>query len=138
MGRATGSGYILKRNIATNADAGTGFTASVTFGSLVLALPGHLVDVESILIEHGAVGTYPTVSILPSEISGTFVALPDPVDEPPSLPASTTVIAKRHYLKAIAGPTPAWMRHMQLKLSWPAENAANELLSFAICRKSTR
>ncbi|MFB3923830.1 MAG: hypothetical protein ACE145_19065, partial [Terriglobia bacterium] len=132
IGRKTAAQYIMKRNLSANTDDGTAFSAWLTFGSFMLAPPGHMVDVESVLIERAAVGSQPVISILPNEISGTFTILPNPVDEPPMLGASTSIVAKRYYLQAVQTPMPSWMRHMQLKLEWPAENAANELLGLAV------
>jgi hypothetical protein len=132
MGKTIAAQYIYQRDLTVSADDSTPFSPYLTFGSLMLAPPTHLADVASVLIERTAAGTQPTVAILPNEISGSFITLPDPVDEPPQLPATTTVIAKRYYLKAAATPIPEKMRHLQLKLTWATEAAANELYGFAV------
>ncbi|MFB3923684.1 MAG: hypothetical protein ACE145_18315, partial [Terriglobia bacterium] len=133
IGRKTAAQYIMKRDLSANTDDGTAFSAWLTFGSFMLAPPGHLVAVESVLVEANAAGSYPILSFLPNKISGTFAVLPDPVDEPPELPTvAGSVIAKRHYLQSNQVGVPCWLRHMQVKLEWPAENAANELLGLAV------
>jgi hypothetical protein len=108
------------------------YSAYATIGTLVIAPLGTTTPLGAVLIERVATGSDATVSVLLNEISGTFVALPNPVSDPPLLPASATVIAKRHYLKTAAKPLPEGVRHLQVKISFAAENAKNELLGFAL------
>jgi hypothetical protein len=133
-GRTTGSGFILARDTTTYQDDGVGYTWNVVFGSLVLAPPGQLAKVESVLAQVMPVGTYPTVSVLLNEISGKFVALPNPVSEPPRLSAnpSTSLIQNRHYFKAAQVPLTNQIQHMQIKISFPAENVRSEILGIGI------
>lgn len=130
VGRGAGSGYILKRDTSLHTDDGSNFSAFLTFGSFMLAAPGKTVSVDSILLERTSAGSQPTVAILPNEISGSFTTLTNPVDEPPELPASSSIIAKRYYLKT--ANIPQIMRHLQVKFSFAAENAKNEVLGLGI------
>jgi hypothetical protein len=131
-GRASGSGFILSRDLTAFQDDGTSFTAYATIGSLLLAPPGTHLFVDSVLLERMPLGTDLTVSVLMNEVSGTFTALPSPVPEPPELPATTSVIAWRHYLKSAGTMLPQFARHMQVKVSFPTEAFANEVLGLAI------
>jgi hypothetical protein len=85
-----------------------------------------------VLTEVSPVGTYPTIAVLLNEVSGSFTTLPNPVADPPLLVASTTVLMKRHDLKAAQTPLPQDIRHMQVKVSWIAENFKNEFLGLGI------
>jgi hypothetical protein len=122
------NGTVLTRDYNTFADNGTAYSAFATIGSLVLAKPGQLALLDSIVIELKQVGSVPNVSLLLDEISGTFEQLPQSVDDPPNLPPpSQTVMAKRWYLSQ--GKTSAFCRHIQLKMNWSAEAAKNEVLT---------
>lgn len=131
-GRTAGSGYILSRTPGTFQDDGTNYTGFFTVGSLVLAPPRKTARVDSVLIEAMPVGTYPTVAVLLDEISGSFTTLPNPVPDPPKLTASTTILTKRHDLKAAQTPLPQDIRHMQIKISFVAENYKNEITGLGV------
>lgn len=131
-GRTAGLGYILGRSTATFQDDGASYHAWATAGSLVLSPPGQAAMVESVMCECSATGSYPTVSILPNEVSGAFTVLSGPVPDPPTLPASTTVLTKRHYLKAAQTPIPQKVRHLQVKFDFGTEATKQELYGFAI------
>jgi hypothetical protein len=134
LGRPTASGYILGRDTTVFSDDGTAYPAWATVGSLVLSPPGEVAKIDAVLLEMMPNGTYPTVSVLLNEVSGSFVPLPNPVPDPPELSASpsTTLLMKRHYLKAAQTPLPQLVRHMQVKFTFATEAAANELLGLAI------
>jgi hypothetical protein len=131
-GRTAGSGFILGRNLAAFNDDGTTYSGFITVGSLILAPPGKVSHVDMVLTETMPIGTYPTVAVLLDEISGTFTALPNPVADPPKLVASSTVLMKRHWLKAAQTPLPQDIRHLQVKVSFIAEDARNEILGLGI------
>ena len=132
MGRTAGSGYILNRDTTVFSDDGTAFSANVVVGSLIVAPPREVTVISSVVLEAMPVGTYPTVSVLLNEISGTFTALPNPVPDPAQLAASTTVLMKRHDLKAAQTPLPQHVRHLQVKIAFAAEAAQNEVLGLAV------
>ncbi len=128
----TGSGNILKRDLTTNADNGTAYTAYGIIGSIVLANPGQIAEVESIIVDSMATGTRPSISVLMDEISGTFNSIEHYEDDPAQLPPSATTYNQRFYVMDVANDVPALCRHMQIRWDWPAENAANEILSMTI------
>jgi hypothetical protein len=132
MAAPPSTGHIMRRTPGTFLDDGSTYAGFFTVGSLVLAPPRKTAKIESILAEVVPVGTYPTISVLLNEVSGTFTALPNPVADPPLLAASTTLLMKRHDLRAAQTPLPLEVRHLQIKVSWPAENFKNELTGLGI------
>jgi hypothetical protein len=131
-GRASGSSYILHRDVTTYQDDGGTFTAYATVGALVTSPPGSTAKFGSVIVEAQAVGTYPTVNILANEVSAPFVVLPNPVPDPPGLPASTTFWMRRHYLRSAQTPIPEAFRFVFVKIAFVAENAANEITGLAL------
>lgn len=138
VGRATGAGYLLFRDVTTYADDGSNYSGFATFGSITVAPPRQTMEMHSVLIQAAAVGSYPTVSVILNEITdignfpATFVALPNPVPDPPKLPQSLSLWTKRHDLKSAQAPLPQLVQHLQMKVSFATENAASELLGFGI------
>jgi hypothetical protein len=97
----------------------------------VLAQPGTQAAVEYIVTETTAQGSQPTVGILVDEITGNFTTLEKLTKkDPPNLPASLTAPSQRAW--AMQSGKPIGCRHIQVQLSWPAENFANELLTYTI------
>lgn len=129
---ATTGNHILARTPGTFLDDGSTYTGFFTVGSLIIAPPGKTAHIDMILLDTQPVGTYPTVSVLLDEISGTFTALPNPVADPPKLVASTTVIMRRHYLKAATAPLAQDIRHLQVRLDFIAENFKSEILGLGV------
>lgn len=125
------SGQILARDTSVSTDNGTSFAADATVGSIVLAQPGACAEIDFITTESELIGSDVTVSILAGEISGTFESLQVAQDDPTFLPPSLSLYTSRWYFNQLL-KTPGWMRHMQVKFSWPAEDAANELLTYTI------
>jgi hypothetical protein len=132
LGRFTDFGYIFYRDLTNWQDDSSSFSAYATIGTIVLAPLGSTVNLGAVAIERKSFGSDPTVSVLLNEISGSFTSLLNPVSDPPLLPASSTVVAKRHYLKGAASPLPQLVRHLQAKITFTSENAKNELLGFAL------
>lgn len=138
MGRPTGSGFALERDLTTWTDDGTAYTASATIGSLTIAPPRHVANLASVLLQAAAAGTYPTLSVMLNEIvdnsilPATFTALPNPVPDPPQLPQSLSLLTKRHDLKAATVPLPTHVQHLQIKLDFIAEAFANEIYGFGL------
>jgi hypothetical protein len=131
-GRTSASGHILARTPGTFLDDGSSYTGFFTVGSIVVAPPRKTALVESILVEAPPVGTYPTVAVLLDEISGSFTTLPNPVADPPKLVASSTVLMKRHDLKAAQSPLPQMIRHLQIKVSFASENYKSEIYGLGV------
>jgi hypothetical protein len=132
-GATTGSSYIRGRNLLSWTDDGIGtYPCNVTVGSITVGGPGTKEVVAGVGISATAIGTYPTIGVLLNEISGTFNILPNPVPEPTELPASKTISRMRHYLKACQTPLPQQVEHMQVNISFPAENYQAEILDLAL------
>lgn len=138
MGRPAGSLFILERDLTTYQDDGSSYSGFGTFGSITVAPLRKVAHISSVLLQTSSAGTYPTVAVMLNEVTdtgtapATFTTLPNPVPDPPLLPASTSVRSKRHDFKAAGSPLPEYVQHMQLKVTFPAENAANELYGFGI------
>lgn len=138
IGRPTGGGYLLARDVTTYADDGSPYTAFLTLGSLTVAPLRQVMTMQSVLAQLMAVGSYPTVSVMLNEVTdlsnrpATFTALPNPVPDPPQLPQSLSLWTKRHDLKSAQVPLPQYVQHLQIKMSFAAENAASELLGFGV------
>jgi hypothetical protein len=124
------SGPILKRDLATNSDNGTPYTAFATAGSIVMAVPGQLAAPVFVATDEIAVGGPVSVSVLLGEISGEFTTLTNPVNDPPGFPAPASLYTNRWYLSSTGAAQEC--RHMQVKFTWGAVNAPNELLSFTL------
>lgn len=133
-GRATGSGRILYRDLTNFQDDGTSYPLYASIGQLVIAPLGTTVILDSVSIERTPVGSSAAVAVMLQEINGTFVNLPNPVSDPPLLPASTSIITQRHHLKAAQTPLPQQVRHLQARITFPSENVQNELLGFALLK----
>jgi len=125
------SGPVLVRDINTFSDNGTDFAWSATIGSIMLALPSKLAATESITTEMiAAVSAQCGIGVLLDEISGVFETLTYTANDPPQLPASSSVLAKRFYLST--GPIPPICRHIQIKLTGAVAHTKDELLSLTI------
>lgn len=139
VGRDTGAGYILKRDLTLYTDDSLAYHAFATVGSLVVAPPRQTTLIESVLIQATFIGTYPTISVLVNEIAdvgifpSTFVTLPNPVNDPWNLPPQRSIFQKRHDFKAnTVGPLPQVVQHMQVKVDFGMDTVANELLGLGL------
>lgn len=136
LGSTSGAQFIGGRNTSSWTDDGGTYTCSATVGSIIVGQPGSKNTIEALCINATRTGSYPTVGILTNEISGAFATLPNPTPEPPNLPESQTIYTRRHYLKAgtyPAGQTiPQMIQHMQIKISFAAENFQGELLGLGV------
>lgn len=133
-GRASGSGFILNRDLTNFQDDGQNYPCYADVGQLVIAPLGSTVLLDSVSVERMPVGSAAVVSVMLQEINGTFTELPNPVSDPPLLKASTTIISQRHYLKAAQAPLPQQVRHLRVRVAFPSENAKNELLGLALLK----
>lgn len=142
-GRPAGvsSGAILQRDLTKTTDAAQGpgdngalYAAFATIGSVVLTHPSELAMILFITTEATAAGSHPTVSVILDEISPSiavpFVSLGAYVPDPPVLVAAQTIYNDRFYISQTR--LPAVCRHLQMRLDWPAEAAANELLTWSV------
>jgi hypothetical protein len=130
VGPGVTPGPILKRDATVNRDNGVAFAAFATIGSITLAEPGELAELLFITLDSMKVGKRPTLGLLLGEISGTFSKAYRSRQDPPALPPSSTIYNDRYYMAQNQQPT--YCRHFQLKISWVAEDAHNELLAYTI------
>jgi hypothetical protein len=130
IGPPASGGPILMRDLTQNTDAGVPFPVSTRFGSVVVAQPGELAALAWMTLEATMAGTAPALSVLLSEVNGTFESVPRSRQDPPNLPPSQSLYSNRHSL--MQNQMPTWCRHFQFDIDWPAEDAANELLTFTI------
>jgi hypothetical protein len=134
IGPGPAGGPIRMRDLTTNTDLGVPFTAHATFGSIVLAHPGELAALAFVTLEAKKIGSRAALSVLLGEIYGTpaapFETLGRTRQDPTNLPPSNTLYSDRYHF--MQSQNPAWCRHFQMDIAWPAEDAANELLTFTI------
>lgn len=132
--RPTGSGNLLGRSTTSFLDGATTYSGFGTIGSLVLSPPGtnKAVSINNIVLEYPNTGTDLTLDVLPNEISGSFTNIPFQAPDPWQLPASTTVKMRRHDWKGIQTPLANLIKHIQVRISFPAANTADELVYLGI------
>jgi hypothetical protein len=130
-------GPIMMRDPTVNTDNGTPYNAWAHLGNIVLAPSGKLAGLAWVGIESVAQGTATNLAVMLDEIqeilgskSAYFAPVPRSRQDPPNLPPSVSVYSNRHSL--LQGQKPVWCKSLQMMFYWPAEDAANELLTFTI------
>jgi hypothetical protein len=131
------TGQILMRDTTVSTDDGAMFDAYADIGNIVLAHTGQLAGLAWIALESEAVGTATKVSVMldeTKEITGSqsakFSPVPRTRQDPPNSPPSETIYSNRHSL--LQDQKPVWCKSLKMRLEWPAEDAANELDTYAI------
>lgn len=124
------SGPILYRDPTVNKDNGVAFAWSGTIGTLALAQPGQMAEVEFLTTICKNVGSHPAVSILIDELSGPFEGLNRNTQDPPRKFASKTLMMDRFC--TVVSNQPAKFMYAQIKISFPAEDARNEVLAYSM------
>ena len=129
----SGTGPILKRDKTVNTDNGTTFSWYATFGSIVLAHPNEVAMIQSVVVDSVMTGSHPWVTVWFDEInsSGVNYTYTDYVNDPYTAFESTTTYADRFYMSDEPEAV-AICRHLQLAVNFPAEDAANTVLSTTI------
>lgn len=130
LSSGTTAGPILQRDRTKNTDNGAVFPVETVFGSIVLAQPGQLAALSFVTLESVRLGTRAELALLLGEISGVFEPLNRTRQDPTNLPPSSTLYSDRYHFAQ--NQKEAWCRHFQMSVSWIAEDAANELLTFTI------
>ena len=136
----TGTGPVLVRDLGTftdfmNFSAPTEpYTWTATVGSVVLANSGELAEAESITVDMNATGNAcASVEVLFDEINDGMVAftnVPSPVNDPPQLGTSKSVLSERYYISPSG--VPPLCKHMQIKLNGGATPTADEMLALTV------
>jgi hypothetical protein len=134
---AGSTGPILMRDTTVNTDNGTPYPCSTDVGNIVLAHTGQLAGLAWIALESEAVGTATEVSVMLDETkektgsqSAKFTPVPRTRQDPPNAPPSETIFSNRHSL--LQNQKLVWCKSLKMRLEWPAEDAANELDTYAI------
>lgn len=129
-------GKICARSLTNFVDAsGSTYTAFGTFGSIEVAgMSSPTAEIHNVALRTTAAGSKPSVGILQNATAGTFSSVPYSSSIPSKLDGnnSTQNIRQSQYDLSVASPALAYnqFNHVQLKVSWPAENALNELIAF--------
>jgi len=126
----TTDGPVLYRDKNTHTDNGNAYAVMTRFGAVVLAVPGQLAALNFITLESVKLGTRASLSLLLGELGGTFESLKRTRQDPTNLPPSESLYSDRYHFAQ--NQKTAWCRHFQMKVEWPAEDVANELLTFTI------
>lgn len=128
----TSEGPILQRDYTwqTFTDNGETYPCMTRFGAIVLAVPGQLAAINFVTLETTRTGSRTAMSLLLGEMSGRFEPLYRTRQDPPILPPSASLYADRYHF--MQNQQAAWCRYFQMQLEWPAEAAANELLTYTI------
>jgi hypothetical protein len=124
------AGQILQRDTSVNTDNAATFVWSATIGSIMMAQHGQVAELDFIGVDSMRVGTPATVSLLLGEVSGTFDDMYPTANDPPLLPQSTTLYSDRYHMDQTQSHS--FCRHFQIKFSFAAEDAYNELLSYTV------
>lgn len=128
------SGPILQRDETVNTDNGVTFPWYPIIGSIVLAQPGQVAEIAFFTLESVRTGSRPTVGVLLGEIGGQnglgFETLVHSRQDPVNLPPSNTLFSDRYYM--MQNQNTVICRHLQIRIDFPAEDAANELLTYTI------
>lgn len=131
---ASGTGPTLNRDLSIWLDNGETYQANAVIGSAVLAQPGQVAVVSFVTTESVRTGTPLVLGLLIDEalpyFTGSFDILKVWENDPPGLKPSRSFYSQRFYLSEMKEE--AVCRHMQIKVIWAAENAANELTSLTI------
>jgi hypothetical protein len=128
------SQFILQRDFSTYEDNTTPYTCYVTIGSINFVDPGQIAGLTFTNIRAIRVGSAPTVSYLLNEITGSFTTFPDAQAYPWQIYGATgqptSLYSNAYYFRDTGAP--ALAEHGQIKIAFPAENFANEVLSMTI------
>jgi hypothetical protein len=132
-------GKICSRSLTSFVDgaAASTYSAFGTFGSIEVAgMASPTANLRNVALRTTGTGSRPTVGILQNATSGTFSTVPYSSSIPPRLDSNnnTQNIPQLQYDLSTASPKIAYnqFNHVQLKVSWPAENALNELMAFSL------
>ena len=127
----------MARDLDTNEDNGQTYPANAVVGSAVLAQPGQIAVVSFVATESVNVGTPLVLGVILDEAlpyyKGAFNILKHWENDPPGLKKSRSLYPQRFYFSDLNGEdSEACCRHLQMKVQWAEENAANELITLTV------
>jgi hypothetical protein len=132
--QASSAGYVWYEDSTDyDDDGGDAIYPDATFGSLQLAPPQSLANLENITVTQlGA--TQANVSIRPQEVgtSAAFRQITSVENEPPELAAASSLTQKKYFPQVTSVLVPLRMRHLQVRLAWTNSAEATELLRIGI------
>jgi hypothetical protein len=131
---STSNGFVVYRDVSTFSDAGSAYSAYATVGSIVLSEAGEEIPaaLKWLALQASTAGTYPTIQVLPNEISGSFTTVPFTAADPWQLTATSTITQKRHDWQGIQSMLGNVLRHLQVKILFATEAAKNEIYTLAL------
>lgn len=132
MGSTQPNQLILQRDLSTFSDNAATYPWNAIFGSIPLADPTQLANVESIVLRYRNNGSVAALSALPNDTAGTFINVPSGPFEPPEASQAPVGFAATKYYLNQASNLWTQMSHIQLQVAFPAEANQDELLSFGI------
>ena len=118
------------RDLTTYEDNGSPYNATFTIGSIVLAHLGQVAELAFLTTDATQIGSKPFISVLIDEIAGDFENLPRFTTDPPQLFPPDSLYSQRFYFSQTQ--LPAICRHLQMQITWPAENFGDAILSVTI------
>jgi hypothetical protein len=137
---------LAQRDLNTFSDLGTAYAPNVVIGTIQEADPGTLAKVENLYLELTNAGSAPIVSVLAndagvtltnapgSQITGTFTAITNPVNDPPTYGAIAQNYRSLRY-QWLTMKLPEAVKYVQILLQFPAEAAQNEVLGLGLSGK---
>ena len=128
LGRPVSTDVILKRDNTVFTDNGIAYAMNMSFGSFVVAPPAQLRQIESVILERSSGNTDYSVGRRLNEVGLEYKLILSKVDDPPELGSSDTARSVRYYIREMA-------RHLQVRLSLPAEDNGTELYSLTLVAK---
>lgn len=134
VGGTSNGQLILQRDFSTYQDNGSNYTCFFTMGSINLVNPGQIAGLTFVNLRATRVGTAPTTAFLLNEVSGSFTNFPSVQAYPWQIYGATlqptSLYSNSYYFRPTGAP--ALAEHLQVKVSFPAENFPNEVLSLTI------
>ncbi len=110
------------------------YTCYFTMGSMNVANPGQIAGLTFTNLRAKRVGSSPTCSFLLNEISGVFTTFPSSQAYPWQIYGATgqptSLYSNAYYFRSTG--IPALAEHLQVQVSFPAENYPNEVLSLTL------
>ncbi len=132
--------YSYFRDTGSFTDDGTGYLCDVIVGSLIVAPPGQIAMPEKVILQVTKLSTgtwtYPTLSVLPNNVSGTFTVIPNPVGEPYQLAGgayeSTNPLTKAHQWKNVQVPLPQIVQNLQVQVAFANDTTQSEIVGIGL------
>lgn len=138
------------RDITNFQDLGASYSPVAVFGSITLCDPGNLAKFGGrggFCMEFTSAGTVPTLAVLPNDtgvtlsnapgaqVTGNFTTLSvggNPLPSPPTLGLQPKNYRSLIWYWSVGKALSAFVKHLQIKITAPAENFGTELIGMGI------